>query len=341
MDYAILKTAKIKRINGVIWAGKHNTRERDTPNADPSKTPDNTLLMGAKNAEQLAAMWRDRAALVDRKIKADAVTAIEYMITASPEAFASGKANDRYLQDGLDWIIKRHGKENVLQAVIHRDETTPHLHVLVIPIHEKTKRYTHKLTKETTEKTVTALDAKNWLNGRTALQAMQDEFVASIAGRYGLRRGEKRTRYTYEETRAWAARQRAQSGGSGQIADPDIRPAAGATLPPADPLVAKLQEMADGKPMSARRRDLFFEMAKQYAYCYKPDPKDDGFTMLAQLARIEAKEAGREVHINDAKLLWEASNNMMAAEDTHAAKVGKQREMEGPGRPSTDLGKGR
>ena len=226
MNYGILKVSKVKGINGVIWAGKHNTRERDTPNADPDKTPSNTILVGAKDSSQLAAMWRDRASVVERKIKKDAVSAIEYVITASPEAWKSGKLNDRYLEAGLDWVTKRHGKENILQAVIHRDETSPHLHVLVIPIQKTMKKYTSRskvdgawITGETTERPVAALTAKPWLNGRRMLQEMQTAFHDAVGAVYGLIRGEKRERPTYQEIRAWAAAKRAATGGQEKPAE--------------------------------------------------------------------------------------------------------------------------
>ena len=211
---AIMRTKKLHGTGGVAWAAKHNTRERDTPNADPSKTKENTVLLGAHSADQAMAIWRRQADLVDRKIRDNAVTAIEYMITASPDAFDSGKANDDYFKDALAWVVKRHGEANVVQAVIHRDETTPHLHVLVIPILEKTKRYTHKTTKETTERQVVALEAKAWLNGPKTLADMQTDFATNVGASYGLKRGKEKSQATHEEIAAWYSRMRSESGGN-------------------------------------------------------------------------------------------------------------------------------
>ena len=58
----------------------------------------------------------------------DAVQAVEYLITASPEAM-QGKPKseqDAYFRDSLEWLKQRHGAENVVYAGIHwgRDDTT-------------------------------------------------------------------------------------------------------------------------------------------------------------------------------------------------------------------------
>ncbi len=44
---------------------------------------------------------------------------------------------DAYFRRALEWIEDRHGKENVLSAVIHRDEATPHMTVMTIPLDDQ------------------------------------------------------------------------------------------------------------------------------------------------------------------------------------------------------------
>ncbi|RJE16469.1 hypothetical protein PHISCL_11194, partial [Aspergillus sclerotialis] len=46
---------------------------------------------------------------------------------------------NNYFRRALDWLKDRHGAENVLSAVVHRDETTPHMQVLVIPLDARGK----------------------------------------------------------------------------------------------------------------------------------------------------------------------------------------------------------
>ena len=66
---------------------------------------------------------------------------------------------------------KKYGKENVIACSIHRDETTPHLIVYVVPIDEKG-----------------GLNAKKWLGGRSKLSQTQTEFANEVK-HLGLERG--------------------------------------------------------------------------------------------------------------------------------------------------------
>ena len=80
--YAILRTQKLKA-TGAVWRSlKHAFREQPTPNADPAKAAQNAHL-GANSAAEAMQRLRDR---LPEKRRKDAVLAIEYLITASPEA---------------------------------------------------------------------------------------------------------------------------------------------------------------------------------------------------------------------------------------------------------------
>ena len=72
-----------------------------------------------------------------RKIKEDAVIALCFVCTSDEETMkrleAEGKL-DEWIEATLDWFRKEFGEENVVSAVLHMDETTPHLHVTVVPI---------------------------------------------------------------------------------------------------------------------------------------------------------------------------------------------------------------
>ena len=110
---------------------KHAFREQDTPNADAERTPDNTHI-GAQSVSEGMAAFRDR---LPEKHRKDAVLAIEYLITASPEVMQSKErsSQDGYFRDALKWLQDKHGAANVVYAGIHRDETTPHMYAYVVP----------------------------------------------------------------------------------------------------------------------------------------------------------------------------------------------------------------
>ena len=181
--YAILRTQKLKA-TGAVWRSlKHAFREQPTPNADPERAANNAHL-GASSARE--AMEKVRARLPEKRRK-DAVLAIEYLITASPEAMQElgGQGRDAYFNDALKWLRERHGGANVVYAGIHRDETTPHMYAYVVPLDESTGR----------------LNARRWLGGAKTLSEMQTDFATNVGARHGLERGIKGSRAKHERVK--------------------------------------------------------------------------------------------------------------------------------------------
>jgi len=131
MAYAILRVQKLKAAVAVHRSLKHAFREQDTPNAAPELAHENDHI-GASNVAEAMQKFRDR---LPEKFRKDAVQCVEYLITGSPEGMhaKSKEAQDRYFQDGLNWLRDKHGAENVIYAGIHRDESTPHMYAYVVP----------------------------------------------------------------------------------------------------------------------------------------------------------------------------------------------------------------
>ena len=53
--FTVLRIQKLKTWGAVAGSGKHNQRERDTPNADTSKLSENQVLAGRKEMDLVAA----------------------------------------------------------------------------------------------------------------------------------------------------------------------------------------------------------------------------------------------------------------------------------------------
>ena len=182
MKYAILRTQKLKA-TGAVWRSlKHAFREQPTPNADPDKAAKNEHV-GAASAAEAMQKVRDR---LPEKRRKDAVLAIEYLITASPEAMQGmGGKSAAYFNDALKWLRERHGRANVVYAGVHRDESTPHMYAYVVPLDESTGR----------------LNARRWLGGSKALSEMQTDFAATVGAQHGLERGIKGSRAKHERVK--------------------------------------------------------------------------------------------------------------------------------------------
>jgi membrane-bound lytic murein transglycosylase B len=131
MPYAIMRCSKLKTPGGVVAALQHNFRERDTPNADPALTPTNQHLHAISTNE---AMGKLRS-LLPIKHRKDAVLAVEYLMTASPEWWqtATPQQQDAFFSRSMDWLADKYGAVNIIAATIQRDEKTPHLSAFVVP----------------------------------------------------------------------------------------------------------------------------------------------------------------------------------------------------------------
>lgn len=169
-EYAILRVKKLKSEVAILGSLRHTFREQPTPNADPDRLASNTLY-GAESTAEAMKEFRSR---LPEKVRKNAVLALEYLITASPEAMQgkSRSEQDSYLSDSLEWLREKHGSENVFCGAVHRDELTPHLAVYVMPKDDAGK-----------------LNCRKFLGDRGALRQMQTDFADRVGKRHGLRRG--------------------------------------------------------------------------------------------------------------------------------------------------------
>nr|WP_077274261.1 plasmid recombination protein [Klebsiella michiganensis] len=105
--FAIMRCKKLSGIGSVAASLKHCFRERDTPNADPERLRHN-MHMAARSTDE--AMGKLREKLPEKRRK-DAVLAIEYVLSASPEWWInadSGRKTDFY-QSSMDWLAEKYG----------------------------------------------------------------------------------------------------------------------------------------------------------------------------------------------------------------------------------------
>ena len=173
--YAVVRVGKIKGMSKLSAAANHNSRDRETLNADPERLDDNQLLWGVEGSQDVLDAWQERA---PDKVRSNAVHALEYVISASPAALAemSRDEQDDYFIDSLRFLAAKHGPENILSAVVHRDEQTPHLQALVIPLDERER-----------------LNARAHVGGREKLRELQTDFAELVAEPYGIVRGQERS----------------------------------------------------------------------------------------------------------------------------------------------------
>lgn len=86
----------------------------------------------------------------------------------------------------MQFLAKEYGGRNVVHAIAHHDETSPHLHAIVVPIKTKIIRVGRKVKTERKEE---RLCCRDWLGGdRKTLSKLQTRFADQVK-ELGLSRG--------------------------------------------------------------------------------------------------------------------------------------------------------
>ncbi len=130
-QFAIFRTKKLKTDAEIAKVGNHNDRRRkELPaNVDPKRVANNRSY----TADSRPLLDRVRDKLKGIKYRKDAVKAIEIVCAFSPgsEQFIP---IDMWATDSLAFIRKTFGADNLISAVLHDDEKTPHLQCVVVPL---------------------------------------------------------------------------------------------------------------------------------------------------------------------------------------------------------------
>ena len=200
MGYVVLHLDKSPSNEARMTA--HIARTQMPPNADPSRTHLNRELIafpeGVADRTQ-AINYRLGHAGLTRKIGKNQVKVIRVMLTGSHDDMkrieAEGKL-DQWCADNLAWLNKTFGEDNIVSAVLHLDESTPHIHAAVVPIvtgerrKVKEKRIPDKPGKKKYRKKSpdTVRLCNDDVMSRIKLKEYQDTYAEAMA-RYGLQRG--------------------------------------------------------------------------------------------------------------------------------------------------------
>lgn len=176
----------------------HIERSVMPKNADPTRTYLNRQLIeypeGVKDRTAAIQYRLDNAGLT-RKIGSNQVQAIRILLSATPEDMAridrEGKLGEWY-GDSLQYLYDTFGKENIVSALLHMDEKTPHIHATLVPIvkGERKRRKREEQVKKRYRKkpTDTVRLSADDIMTRQKLKSYQDGYAMAMQG-YGLQRG--------------------------------------------------------------------------------------------------------------------------------------------------------
>jgi len=126
--YAIFRIAdKYKTVNSIGGFQKHMERENEVANAD--RSIDNEILIGDKNVTQNVKNY-----ISDVKLRKNSTIARSLLMTASPDFFRglSKEELEIWKQENIKFLKDNFG-DNCIYATLHKDETTWHIHALIVP----------------------------------------------------------------------------------------------------------------------------------------------------------------------------------------------------------------
>ena len=139
MSYLVFHMDKFKK-EAVRGIQSHNTREREShsnPDIDYSRSPENYELLDGASADYARAVQnRIDDLLLTKAVRKDAVHMCGLIVSSNREFFwrAGPEETKRFFEESKAFLTEFVGKENVISAMVHMDEKTPHMHFLHVPV---------------------------------------------------------------------------------------------------------------------------------------------------------------------------------------------------------------
>ncbi|MDY4186396.1 MAG: MobV family relaxase [Candidatus Borkfalkiaceae bacterium] len=189
-SYLVCHMEKYKRAD-IVGIERENERDENykssrNPQIDKSKTYLNYHTMPYEKKYLSFIDERIKRLSPKRKIKDDAVLITSFILGSDKEFFdrITAEQQKQFFADCAEFFSERYGKENVISAVVHLDESTPHLHLNLMPV------------------TDGRLCAKE-LFDRTALRDLQTDFYEAVGKKYSLERGKEGSTAKHLDTVAY------------------------------------------------------------------------------------------------------------------------------------------
>ena len=204
---ARMQKMKAGNLTGI---GNHNQRKTDkhsNKDIDVERSHLNYDLVEGRteNYKTDIQEFIDESKSTSRAVRKDAVLVNEWIISSDKPFFENkdDKEIERFFEETKDYFADKFGDNNIRYAQVHLDETTPHMHLGVVPFDKENK-----------------LSAKRVFNRATLIE-IQDELPALMQERgFAIQRGEKgseRKNMTVPEYKAYQEQKKALEAEIGDL----------------------------------------------------------------------------------------------------------------------------
>ena len=193
MSYAIIRNEKYTK-DEMIKLTPHNERFKkkySNKNIDLSKTSQNYHLKQPQENSYLKEYQRliKENKLNQGQLHKNSIYVCEVILTSDNTFFNEiGKAETKkYFEECFKFMTeyKEIGKENILSAVVHLDEETPHMHLVYIPVVN---------SKDKKGNIIRKISASEFWKGKDSYKKLQNQFYKYITEKgFILERGKENT----------------------------------------------------------------------------------------------------------------------------------------------------
>lgn len=168
---------------------RDETYQASNPQIDPTRTSGNYHIV--KRQRSYTQFINDKIEALDlpTKVRKDAVLMCSFVVGSDGVFFKnlSPQEQEKFFAECTRFFAERYGEGNIISAVVHTDETTPHLHLNLIPIANG------------------RLCAKK-LFDRKALTALQTDLHREVGATWNLQRGKEGSQAEHLDTAEFKAK---------------------------------------------------------------------------------------------------------------------------------------
>ena len=187
MSYAIVRNEKLTRdeAKGRYVHNERKTKGHTNKDINPERTHLNYYLKKNELSyiKEFDKLRKERE--LKGQIKSNSIIMCEMIFTSDKEFFDNigEQETKRYFEESYRFICnyKNLGEENIISAVIHLDEGTPHMHLVFVPV-------VHTKDKEGND--IDKVCSRDFWKGRDSYKTLQNNFYDYITSKgFELERG--------------------------------------------------------------------------------------------------------------------------------------------------------
>ena len=160
----------------------------DNPQINHARTKDNYRLVSSYGT--YTEFINNRLKELDLSPRKDAVVMNSFVLGSDKTFFDGLTKIEQYnfFSDCYKFFAERYGEENIIAAVVHNDETTPHMHLNLMPVTKDGRLCSKQLF------------------DKPQLQKLQTDFYEEVGKKYGLQRGKEGSQRKHLSTAEFKAK---------------------------------------------------------------------------------------------------------------------------------------